>query len=119
MVGTRSQCYSASRDGSSQYDARVVNPSVSGPLDAVEEDGFDVSIPTPDSAESHASSTSPFTPTPTYFNHALTLKRKWEGAKAGRWQKDEQLWRYSRERLPHEEERNDHGQKLFYCEFCA
>jgi hypothetical protein len=78
---------------------------------------LDVPIPTPDSAESHASSASPFTLTPTYFNRTLTLKRKRESAKTGRWQKDEQLWRYSRERLLHEEERNDHGQKLFYCEF--
>ena len=28
------------------------------------------------------------------------------------------MWKYSRNRLPHEEERNDHGQRLFYCEFC-
>jgi hypothetical protein len=28
------------------------------------------------------------------------------------------LWRYLRDRLLHEEERNDYRQKLFYCEFC-
>lgn len=80
---------------------------------------FHVPDLTPDPAESHASSASPLTLTLTHFNRVLTLKRKRESAKTGRWQKDEQLWRYSRNRLSHEEEQNDHGQKLFYCEFCA
>lgn len=116
MVSTRWQRYGASGSGDC-----TVNPSPdrSSRLDAAGGDVFHVPDPTPGPAESHASSTSPLTPTPTYSNRVLTLKRKRESAKTGRWQKDEQLWRYSRNRLPHEEERNDHGQKLFYCEFCA
>lgn len=80
---------------------------------------FHVPDLTPNPAESHASSASPLTLTLTHSDRVLTLKRKRESAKTGRWQKDEQLWRYSRNRLSHEEEQNDHGQKLFYCEFCA
>lgn len=119
MVGTRSQIFVLPADGCD--DPAVMLPDLTGTvqLDGADGDTFCMLNPTPTSIESQAYSVSPFTPTPIPSSCALTLKRKRSSARAGRWQKDEQMWKYSRYRLPHEEERNDHGQRLFYCEFCA
>lgn len=117
IVGT--QHHIAPEDGGDDIGVALPRLGVISQPEAAEENTFYVSNPTPTPTESQTSSASPFTPTPIHSDRALIPKRKRESAKTGRWQKDEQLWKYSRNRLPHEEERDDHGQKLFYCEFCA
>jgi hypothetical protein len=118
MVGTRSR-YSAPADDDNNLTDIPADCSGDIELDDVEQETIVIPNPTPTSTESQSSSFPPFTPTPTPSERALFLKRKRSTAKTGRWQKDEHMWKYSRARLAHEEERNDHGQRLFYCEFCS
>jgi hypothetical protein len=119
MVGTRLQHCITPADDCDNSNATIPGLGDTAQLDEAEQDTFYIPNPTPTSIESQEFTTSPFTPTPITSSRTLTLKRKRSAAKTGRWQKDEQMWKYSRYRLPHEEERNDYGQRLFYCEFCT
>lgn len=121
MVGTRSLQYVSSNDAGGNTDVVLPDPGRTVCLDTAEGVGFHVSNPPPPPtpALSQASSLSPLASTPTPCNSVSSSKRKRGVVKTGRWQKDVQMWKYSRNRLPHEEERNDHGQRLFYCEFCT
>ena len=119
MVGTRSQQYATSDDVDGNIDAVLPHFGETICLDTAESVGSHVSNPPPPTpALSQASSLSPLTSTPTPCTGVSGSKRKRGVERTGRWQKDTQMWKYSRNRLPHEEERNDHGQRLFYCEFC-
>ena len=78
------------------------------------------SIPTVESQ-----STAPPTPTPRTITSATLsgpqfLKRKRQSSTPhrGAGQKDKTVWKHSRQQLPHEPIKDDHGYEIFYCNNC-